>query len=44
MAGLSLKKKKILADEVWERLNEEFPDSDCSLEKDLPERLAVRGI
>ena len=44
MAGLSLKKKKILADEVWERLNEEFPDSVCSLEKDLPERLAVRGI
>ncbi len=44
MGRLSLKDKKILAGEVWDRLNEEFPDSCCSLEKDTPERLAIRGI
>ncbi|MBP5654764.1 MAG: endonuclease III [Clostridiales bacterium] len=44
MGRISAKDKKILADEVWERLNKEFPDSSCSLEKDSPERLAVRGI
>lgn len=44
MGKLSLAKKKLLANEVWDELNIEFPDSACSLEKDSPERLAVRGI
>ena len=44
MGRISARDKKILAEEVWERLNKEFPDSSCSLDKDSPERLAVRGI
>ena len=44
MAGVSLNSKKKLAEEVWDKLNKEFPDSACSLEKDSPDRLAVRGI
>ena len=44
MAGVSLSSKKKLAEEVWDKLNKEFPDSACSLEKDSPDRLAVRGI
>lgn len=37
-------RKKELAGAVWERLLKEFPQSECSLESDTPERLAVRGI
>ena len=33
-----------LAEQTWNALNEAFPDSACSLDFDLPERLAVRGI
>lgn len=44
MGKLSLTKKKTLANEVWDKLNIEFPDSACSLDKDNPERLAIRGI
>ena len=29
---------------TWNALREAFPDSACSLDSDLPERLAVRGI
>lgn len=37
-------RKKELAAIVWERLLKKFPDAECSLESDSPERLAVRGI
>ena len=33
-----------LADKTWDALCEAFPDSACSLDFDLPERLAIRGI
>ena len=33
-----------LADQTWNALKEAFPDSACSLDFDLPERLAIRGI
>ena len=33
-----------LADQTWNALKKAFPDSDCSLDFDLPERLAIRGI
>lgn len=36
--------KKELADLTWKALSQAFPDSECSLERDLPERLAIRGI
>ena len=32
--------KKELADLTWKALSQAFPDSECSLERDLPERLA----
>ena len=33
-----------LAVQTWNALTEAFPDSACSLDSDLPERLAIRGI
>ena len=33
-----------LAELTWDSLKKAFPDSACSLDFDLPERLAVRGI
>lgn len=33
-----------LAGQTWNALKEAFPDSACSLDFDLPERLAIRGI
>lgn len=33
-----------LADQTWDALCRAFPDSACSLDFDLPERLAIRGI
>ena len=33
-----------LALQTWNALKEAFPDSACSLDFDLPERLAIRGI
>ena len=33
-----------LALQTWNALTEAFPDSACSLDFDLPERLAIRGI
>lgn len=36
--------RKKLAEQTWNALCEAFPDSACSLDFDLPERLAIRGI
>ena len=36
--------KKKLASDVLEALYSAFPDSECTLDNDTPERLAVRGI
>ena len=36
--------KKELASEVLKTLYESFPNSDCTLDNDTPERLAIRGI
>ena len=33
-----------LAQETWDALVKAFPDSACSLDFDLPERLSIRGI
>ena len=33
-----------LAEQTWNALKQAFPDSACSLDFDLPERLAIRGI
>lgn len=33
-----------LAIQTWNALTDAFPDSACSLDNDLPERLAIRGI
>ncbi len=41
---MRLSDRKKLAGLTWESLVKAFPDSACSLERDLPERLAVRGI
>ena len=41
MPGISRVK---LAGQTWNALTEAFPDSTCSLDSDLPERLAIRGI
>ena len=41
MPGISRIK---LAVQTWNALTEAFPDSACSLDSDLPERLAIRGI
>lgn len=41
MPGYSRSK---LAVQTWSALVEAFPDSACSLDFDLPERLAIRGI
>lgn len=41
MSGFSRSK---LAELTWDALCEAFPDSACSLDFDLPERLAIRGI
>lgn len=37
-------RKRELADLTWDSLEKAFPDSECTLERDLPERLAIRGI
>ena len=37
-------KGKALALKTYEALSTEFPDSQCSLETDCPEKLAIRGI
>ena len=37
-------KGKALALKTYEALSIEFPDSQCSLETDCPEKLAIRGI
>ncbi len=36
--------KRQLAAMTWDALTTEFPDSQCSLDTDRPERLAIRGI
>lgn len=36
--------RKQLAAMTWDALTAEFPDSQCSLDTDRPERLAIRGI
>ena len=36
--------KRQLAAMTWDALTSEFPDSQCSLDTDRPERLAIRGI
>jgi len=41
MARISRSK---LAEQTWNALKQAFPDSACSLDFDLPERLAIRGI
>ena len=33
-----------LAEQTWNALTKAFPESACSLDYDLPERLAIRGI
>ena len=46
MISLASKKinSKVLAKKTFEALSFAFPDSKCSLDTDLPERLAIRGI
>ena len=41
---MSVKARKELADLMWKALTEAFPNSSCSLDRDEPERLAIRGI
>ena len=36
--------RKQLASLTWDALCEAFPDSECTLDNDMPERLAIRGI
>ena len=41
---ISLKRRRELADMTLSALGNAFPDVSCTLDRDLPERLAIRGI
>ncbi len=41
---ISIKQRQKLADKTWEAMNKAFPEAECTLDADLPERLAIRGI